>query len=129
MTVLSFHRMFCVFPRHHHSSSFSDLVVYVLGSVRCFSNRFFVCSGSCPTMFSLLVGVIDGVGAGNTNVKIILKKSSLPGYSMLLTIIVTLPALMFILLCLSHHSVAILSSVVRCDVLPYTLESHGPLFR
>lgn len=53
-------------------------------------------------MFSLVVGVIDGVGAGTTNVKMVLKKSSLPGYLMMLTVIVTLPAFMFILAFLSQ---------------------------
>jgi hypothetical protein len=53
-------------------------------------------------MFSLVVGVIDGVGAGTTNVKMVLKESSLPGYLMMLTIIVTLPAFLFILVFLSQ---------------------------
>ncbi|CAK9083819.1 Uncharacterized protein SCF082_LOCUS39767 [Durusdinium trenchii] len=63
---------------------------------------------------SLIIGVIDGLGAGVANVKAILYRSCLPGYLQSITAFVTLPGILFILVFFSQIGGSPLLSLAMC---------------
>ncbi|CAE7878874.1 unnamed protein product, partial [Symbiodinium microadriaticum] len=51
---------------------------------------------------SLIIGVVDGLAAGVANVKAVLNRSCLPGYLQSITVFVTLPGILFVLVFFSQ---------------------------
>jgi len=63
---------------------------------------------------SLIIGVVDGLGAGVTNTKSVLYRSCLPGYLQSITVFVTLPGILFILVFFSQIGGSPLLSLALC---------------
>ncbi|CAL1155326.1 unnamed protein product [Cladocopium goreaui] len=63
---------------------------------------------------SLILGVVDGMGAGVTNVKSVLYRSCLPGYLQSITVFVTLPGILFIFVFFSQIGGSPLLSLCMC---------------
>ncbi|CAE7429504.1 unnamed protein product [Symbiodinium natans] len=63
---------------------------------------------------SLIIGVVDGLAAGVANVKAVLNRSCLPGYLQSITVFVTLPGILFVLVFFSQIGGSPLLSCAMC---------------
>eukprot|EP00439_Symbiodinium_sp_Y106_P027191 s4159_g3.t1 len=62
----------------------------------------------------LIIGVVDGLAAGVANVKAVLNRSCLPGYLQSITVFVTLPGILFVLVFFSQVGGSPLLSGAMC---------------
>jgi len=65
---------------------------------------------------SLIIGVVDGLAAGVENVKAVLNRSCLPGYLQSITVFVTLPGILFVLVFFSQIGGSPLMSLSMCSL-------------